>query len=137
MVLLAALPLAWAWQYIPQNFNYVREYEGLKNAFAFVINELKADTVVVDMDKTGYTEAAFNGMMSYYVPPGASLKILRLTPQTAARAAQEPKLPLLIPLCTQMHMLETTLAYRIEEDQPPFIFDNDICLITIHPVPEP
>lgn len=137
VVLLAALPLAWAWQYIPQNFNYVREYEGLKNAFAFVINELKADTVVVDMDKTGYTEAAFNGMMSYYVPPEASLKILRLTPQTAARAAQEPKLPLLIPLCTQMHMLETTLAYRIEEDQPPFIFDNDICLITIHPVPEP
>lgn len=137
ILLLPALALAWTWLYIPQTFSYVREYEGLKNAFSFAINQLKTDTLVVDMDKTGYTEAAFNSMMSYYIPSGSTLKILRLTPQTAARAAQEPKLPLLIPLCTQMHLIHTSLDYNIEGDHPPFIFDNDICLMTIHPIPEP
>ena len=137
VVLVPLLALAWAWQYIPQQFAYIREYEGLKNAFSFVTRELKADTVVVDMDKTGYSEAAFRTMLAYFVPAGATLRLERLTPQTAARAAQTPKLPVLIPLCTQMHMMETSLTHNIEEDQPPFIFDNDVCVMTVHPLAEP
>ena len=134
VLLLPLLVLAWTALYLPRHFTYVRSHEGMKNAFSFVVHELKADTVVVDMDKTGYTETAFRTMLSYFVPPGATLRIERLTPQTAARAAQSPKQPVLIPLCTTMHMLETSLTYDIEGDQPPFIFDHDVCVMTIHPV---
>ena len=137
IVLLPALMTAWGYHYMQMDFRYIREFTGLKDAFAFAVNEMGAQTLLIDTAKTGYTDAAFQRMMAYYIPSGSGLQIKKLDKHTARQAAQSPKTPVLIPLCTQVHLIEASLAYGVEEDREPYVFGNDICLMTVHPVAEP
>ena len=137
IVLLPALMTAWGYHYMQMDFRYIREFTGLKDAFAFAVNEMGAKTLLIDTAKTGYTDAAFQRMMAYYIPSGSGLQIKKLDKHTARQAAQSPKTPVLIPLCTQVHLIEASLAYGVEEDREPYVFGNDICLMTVHPVAEP
>ena len=71
-------------------------------------------------------------MMECYIPPHSGLEIKPLNNQTVREALQEPKAPVLIPLCTQIHLIETYLKYGLQKDQNPYIFGQDVCLLTVH-----
>ena len=132
ILLLPALLLAWGYQYMKMDFKHIREFTGLKDAFHFAVTEMKADTLLIDTTQTGYTEVAFLRMMEYYIPPHSGLEIKPLNNQTVREALQEPKAPVLIPLCTQIHLIETSLKYGLQKDQNPYIFGQDVCLLTVH-----
>ena len=134
IILLPLLLTAWCGEYMQMDFKYTREFTGLKDAFAFVANELKSERVFVDMAKTGYTHKVFMRMLQYYVPQGKTLQIIPLTKQSVKQAFKEPKPPVLLPLCTQMHIMQAGLDYDMEEDGEPYVFGKDVCILTVHPV---
>ncbi len=135
IILLPTLLIPWVKHYYALDFRYVQEFTGLKDAFAFISGTLKADKVFIDMDKTGYPQAALDIMFAYYLPPNGGLRFIPLTRETAPLAVKEPKSPVLLPLCTQIHLINASLAYGIEEDREPYVFGNDICVMTVHSVP--
>ncbi len=135
VILLPFILVVWTRQY--WNLDYLKnpEYTGMKEAFHFVTHTLKADTVLVDVDKTGYPEAALPLMFNYYAPKNHSLKILPLTQQNLPLAFTYPKAPVLLPLCSRIHLIYANLDYNMEEDREPYIFGKDVCVTTIHPAP--
>lgn len=136
IILLPLLLIAWCGEYMQMDFKYIREFTGLKDAFAFVSQELKSNRVLVDTAKTGYTDKAFARMLQYYVPQGTPMQIIPLTKQTVRQAFQAPKIPVLLPLCTQMHIMQAGLDYDMEEDGEPYVFGKDVCVFTVHAVGE-
>lgn len=136
-VLVLLLPFilgVWTCQYWKLDYLRAPEYTGLKEAFAFVSHTLRADKVLVDSAKTGYPAASFPLMLKYYTDPTANLTIEILNTQNVQQAFQEPKIPVLLPLCSQVHMIQAGIDYHMEEDREPYIFGKDVCVITVHPV---
>ena len=136
VLLLPFILTVWTNQYWKLDYLRNPEYTGLKEAFHFVSNTLKAQKVLVDAAKTGYPSDSFPLMLQYYIPKESPLRIEILTPQNAQQAFEEPKIPVLLPLCSQIHMIQASLDYNMEEDHPPLIFGKDVCVFTVHPVPE-
>jgi len=133
IVLLPALLFVWVYSY--WNMGYVRtqEYTGLAEAFAYLTAPGGPEEVLVDRTNTGYSGAALDVMLDYYVPKDSKLKLIPLTPQTVSLAwSRTPKVPVLMMLCSQVHLMHTTVDLDIEEDGRPRLFGTDTCLFTVH-----
>ena len=111
------------------------EYTGLKDAFSFISQNWPNQPVYVDTAKTGYPEKALQVMLHYYAP-NPQINLIALSKENAPQAAQTPKPPVLMPLCTQYHLMQFSFDYNLEEDREPYLFGSDVCVFTAHPVPE-
>lgn len=134
-VLLPVILMMWTKQYWSLDYLQQPEYTGMKEAFHFVTHTLKTDTVLVDVERTGYPDAALPLMFNYYAPKDKPLKIMPLTHNNLSLAFTEPKIPVLFPLCFRIHLINSNIEYNMEEDHEPYIFGKDVCVATIHPVP--
>lgn len=138
-ILIVILPIfltIWVHIFLTLDWFLKGEITGLKEAFSYVADTLKADQVFVDMDKTGYPEAALPVMFNYYLPTNSSVKLRVLSQQTTHELFQTPKPPLLTPLCSVVHLIEASLKYGVEHDKTPVVFGRDVCVMTVHPVPK-
>ena len=137
-VLLILWPvLLWAWvQYFwVQDYLYYPEFTGLRGAFTFLVDELKVDKILVDTGRVEYPEAAWPYMMKHYIPEGKKVELIGLTPQTAPLGWQTtPKIPVVTPVCSQLHLIYSSLKMNMEEDAGLMLFGNDVCVYTIHPL---
>lgn len=111
------------------------EYTGLKDAFSFISQNWPNQPVYVDTAKTGYPEKALQVMLHYYAP-NPQINLIALSKENAPQAAQTPKPPVLMPLCTQYHLMQFSFDYNLEEDREPYLFGSDVCVFTAHSVPE-
>lgn len=136
LVLWPALLVGWVQSYWGLEHLHWPEYNGLHDAFAYINNIAKPDTLFVDLTGTGYPWAAFPRMLNFYVPKDKPIEIIPLTKKTVAAATAEttPKPLVLMPLCSQVHLMYTSVALQIQEDSEPLLFNRDTCLITVHPV---
>lgn len=106
------------------------EWTGLKDAFSYVSKDTKTKRLLVDFSGTGYTNEALYEMFRFYGKE--NIKILQLTQETLPLAFKEPKTPLLVPLCSQVHLINASVGYGFDWDGEPLLFGNDICLINVH-----
>ena len=137
LVLWPALLVGWVNSYWGLEHLHWPEYNGLHDAFTYINHVAKADTLYVDLTGTGYPWAAFPRMLNFYVPKDKPIEIIPLTKKTvaAATADTDPKPLVLMPLCSQVHLMYTAVDLQIQEDGEPLLFNRDTCLITIHKVP--
>lgn len=137
-VLLALWPLLLgAWVRFFGTLEYLTwpEYTGLHEAFVWLTQTEKADKLLVDLAKTGYPRAALWEMFSFYIPKGYKLELIELTPKNVSLSWQtNPKTYILLPLCSHVHLLETSVKTFSEEDGAPLLFRGDTCLYTAHPI---
>ncbi len=136
LVLWPALLTGWVVSYWGLEHLHWQEYNGLHDAFSYINNVAKADTLYVDLSGTGYPREAFPHMLNFYAPANKPLKIIPLTSQTVSGATQETasKPLVMVPLCSQIHMMYTSVALNIQEDREPLLFARDTCLITVHAI---
>lgn len=138
-VLLVLWPiLLFVWVAHIWTFDYLiaPEYIGVHDAVNYLINELKVEKVVASMEGTGYPAAAIKPMFSYYVPKDKKLEIIKLTKETAPLAVGKNRLPVLMPLCSQIHLINMSLDYGIEEEDKPLLFGRpDVCVLWVKPMP--
>jgi len=135
LVLWPLLLVCWVHSYLKLDHLHWAEYTGLREAFSYLTEKMQAPRVFIDMARTGYPDAALPYMFNYYVPPGRKLEIIRLTKQNAADTwRQTPKAPILMPLCSHIHLIYTAVENDIDEDGVPLVFGRDICVYTVHPI---
>ena len=135
LVLWPVLLFHWVQIYWLQDYVWWPEYNGLRDAFTYLTQARQTDTVFVDTARTGYPQAALGPMFAYYVPEGYKLDIVPITEQNIARTwMSRPKIPVLLPLCSQIHMMEFASTYHVEEEGPLLLFHRDTCVFTISPV---
>ncbi|MBR4592014.1 MAG: hypothetical protein IKO35_02260 [Elusimicrobiaceae bacterium] len=137
LILWPLLLVSWINFYWKLDYLYWPEYTGLRYAFEYLTSTLNADKVLVDMDRTGYPEAALAPMFEYYIPEGKKLEVIRLTPENAPMSWESsPKIPVLLSLCSQVHLIYTSLDKKIEVDGYPLLFGKDICVFQAQPSAE-
>ena len=119
-----------------QDYLYLPEYTGLRWAFNYLVKEQKVDKVLIDMDRTGYPEAALGYMMKFYIPKDKKLEIIRLTPQSAPLSWQTtPPTLVLMPICSQIKLLHLSVQTEIEEDPDKLLlFGKDVCVFPARPL---
>ena len=133
LVLLPVLLFAWVHVYWNMLYIWTKEYNGLADAFAYLTSDKGPEEVLVDNTNAGYSDKAMEVMLAHYVPKDSKLKMTFLTKDTIHKALDNrPKAPILMILCSQIHLLNTTVEYNIEEDTMPMIFVSDTCLFTVH-----
>lgn len=135
IVLFPLLAAAWTAHFWNLDYLLTAEYTGLKDAFSFISQNWPNQPVYVDTAKTGYPDKALQVMLQYYAP-GHQMTLIPLSKENAPQAAQTPKPPVLMPLCTQYHLMQFSFDYNLEEDREPYLFGKDVCVFTAHPVPE-
>lgn len=135
IVLLPLILLVWINLYWNMYALLRAEYTGLKDAFSFISQNWPNQPVYVDTAKTGYPEKALQVMLHYYAP-NPQINLIALSKENAPQTAQTPKPPVLMPLCTQYHLMQFSFDYNLEEDREPYLFGSDVCVFTAHPVPE-
>ena len=132
---LPVLLLGWVSCYWQVHWIYMPEYTGLRDAFTYLTGPNGPKKVLVDRTRTGYPSKAVDIMLDYYVPAGSDLEMIELTPQSAHIAWESnPKVPILMLLCSQVHLIYTSLETATEEDAEPMLFGKDTCLYTAHHV---
>lgn len=131
IVLFPLLLLTWTTHYWTLDYLSSTEYTGLKDAFNFVRRNWPDQPVYVDTAKTGYPDKALQVMLQYYAP-GHQMTLIPLSKENAPQAAQTPKPPVLLPLCTQYHLMQFSFDYHLEEDREPYLFGKDVCVFTAH-----
>ncbi|MBR4355825.1 MAG: hypothetical protein IKP96_04600 [Elusimicrobiaceae bacterium] len=135
LVLWPILLVCWVKAYWGQEHLHWPEYTGLHDAFVHLIEYRKADKVLVAYERSGYPEAALIPMFEFYVPEDKKIEFIPFTEQTAPMAwSTDPKLPILMPICSQMHLIHTSLHTHTEEDGMPNLFLHDVCVYTAHPI---
>ena len=135
IVLFPLLAAAWTAHFWNLDYLLTAEFTGLKDAFSFISQNWPNQPVYVDTAKTGYPDKALQVMLQYYAP-GHQMTLIPLSKENAPQAAQTPKPPVLMPLCTQYHLMQFSFDYNLEEDREPYLFGKDVCVFTAHPVPE-
>ena len=137
LLLWPILLISWVNFYWKLDYLYEPEYTGLRDAFHYLTDTLKADKVLVDMDRTGYPRAALVPMFQYYIPQDKQLEIIRLTPDTAPLSwTSTPKMPIVTSLCSHLHLIYTSLDMKLEVEGVPLLFGKDICVYTAVPSAE-
>ena len=140
-LLLVLLPvLLFAWIHIYWNMGYVwtKEYTGLASAFSYLNGPNGPAEVLVDNTNVGYSDKATEVMLSYYVPKDSKLKVMLMTKDNIYKALDNrPKTPILMMLCSQIHWLNTTVDYNMEEDSMPMVFGTDTCILKVHRYQKP
>ncbi len=133
LILWPLLLFSWVQVYWTQEYIWWPEYTGLHDAFTYVTQSRQADKLLVDTRKTGYPDEALKRMLAFYLPKGYALDIMPITKENVSLSWTE-KTPILLPLCSQIHMMEFMSEYRVEDDAPLLIFHHDTCIFTVHPV---
>ncbi len=111
------------------------EYNGWREAFTRVIQTEKADKLLVDLSKVTYPRAAIMPMFSFYIPEGVDLELIALTAQNVSMSWEtNPKTYILVPLCSQVSMIDSLVSMRAETDGAPLLFGHDTCLYTASPL---
>ena len=136
LVLLPVLLFGWIQFYWNMDYVRAREYTGLQEAFDYLTGPQGPQQVLVERQNVGYPSKALDVMLAYYVPKDSPLKIMTLSPENASMAWESsPKIPILMMLCSQVHLIYTSIEMRLEEDGRPRLFGTDTCLFTAHAMP--
>lgn len=137
LVLWPALMWVWVQFFWVQDYIDLPEFTGLRAVFTHLAKERKTDKLFIDMERIGYPAAAVPYMVKWYVPPQDRLELLYLSPENAPLAWQStPKIPILMLVCSQIHLLESSVKMNLEEDNNLLVFNQNICLYTAHPLVE-
>lgn len=136
LVLWPVLLCCWVKVFWVQDYLYTAEFTGLRAAFSYLVNERKADKVLMDMEDVGYPYAALPHMMKFYVPEGTGMEVIRLTAQTAPLAWEsEPKIPVVQIACSPIHLIESAIKMNMDEDENGlYTFGKNVCVYTVHPL---
>ena len=135
LVLWPLLLIGWINFYWRLEHLHWSEYTGWQPAFEYLSKREDIDTILVDMEKTGYPKEALIRMLQFYIPKSKKLTLIPLSRETAPLSWEsKPKMYILMPLCSQMHLLETAVATSSEEDSMPLLFHGDTCIYTAHSV---
>lgn len=126
--------LLWSWVqvYWTQEYLWWPEYTGLHDAFVHLTQVRKAKKVLVDTTNTGYPLEALKQMLAYYVPKDYTLTIEPLSKENISQSWTRD-VPVLLPLCSQIHMIIFSATHLVEEDKPLLLFHRDTCVFTVHP----
>lgn len=136
LVLWPILLCVWVKYFWTFDYLIAPEYIGVHDAVNYLINEIKTEKVVASLEGTGYPQAAIKPMFSYYIPKDKKLEIIPLDKESAHLAVGKDRLPVLMPLCSQIHLINMSLDYGIEEDGKPLWFGMpDVCILWAHPMP--
>ena len=134
LILWPVLLSSWVWMFHQMVHLHWPEYTGLQAAFTYLTKTHPVDKVLVDMERTGYPSEALQRMLAFYIPEDSNLQMIPFTAETAPLGWQtNPKIPVLIPLCSQLHLIHTAGQTRTEPDDEPQLFGHDTCLYTVHP----
>ena len=137
LVLWPMLLVGWVGFYFNIEHLYWKEYTGLHDAFVYLTKDMTQEPkqILVDFSGMGYPIAAVPYMLGFYIPPGKHLDMIQLTAQTAPLSWQTtPKMQILLPLCSQTHLIYASVKTNSEEDGTPLLFGGDTCVYTAHPV---
>lgn len=135
LLLWPLLLVSWVQFYWDLEHLHWPEYTGLRAAFTHLVDYRQEKRVLLAMENTGYPEAALLPMFDFYVPKDKEIEMIPYTPQTASLAWQtQPKTPILMILCSQMHLMHTSFYTNTEEDGEPYLFGRDVCIYTAHPI---
>lgn len=127
--------LLWGWVqvYWTQEYLWWPEYTGLRDAFTYLTQVRRAKKVLVDSEETGYPLEALKRMLAFYVPEDYALDIQFITKDNIAESWTND-VPILLPLCSQIHMMIFSATYQVEENKPLLLFRRDTCIFTVHQV---
>lgn len=136
LVLWPVLLMAWAHLWL-NNCIKTAEYTGLPSAIKNLTDVQKVDKVFVDITHFDYPVAARVAMLEYYVPEGKKLEIIPLTKANAHEAYEStPKIPVLMPICSQLRLITSTIEKGVEEDGSSLLEfnpnDRAVCVYTVH-----
>ena len=136
IVLLPILLFGWMSKYWNTDYIYTREYTGLKDTFTYLMRPDGPEKVLVDRRSMGYSAKALDVMLAYYVPKDAKLQLITLTDENMSLIwTSEPKIPVLIMLCSQVKLLDAITKMHISED--PVAFGRDTCVVIGESANEP
>lgn len=113
------------------------EYTGLHDLFTHLSKDDSVDKILVDMGKTGYPHEALVYMLKFYIPKDKKLELIPLTRETVSLSWEtNPRTYVFMPLCSQIHLIQTSIETGAEEDSQPMLFGRDACIYTVHPIGE-
>lgn len=140
IVLLVLWPLlltCWTQFYWDLEYLHWPEYTGLHDAFIHLTGQRQADKVLVVVEGiSSYPPQAWPHMFEQYVPEGKHIEMIPISQENVAMSWQtNPKTPVLLPLCSQVNLLNFTYTYQVEEDPAVLVFNKDTCVMTLHPMP--
>ena len=137
LILWPVLLFAWLKFFWVQDYLLTEEFTGLRYAVSYLVNERKADQVLVATGRMGYPKAALSRMIAYYIPPTSKMELIPLTPQTTPMGWQsKPKIPVLMPVCSQVHLLTTSVDMNMDVERDLMLFGPDVCVFSIRPLRE-
>ena len=135
LILWPVLLTSWVWMYHQLAHLEWPEYTGLQDAFTYLTKTHPVDKVLVDMERTGYPMLAFRRMLAFYIPPDSNLQMIPFTAQTAHLSWEtNPKTLVMLPLCSQIHLIYSSGETRTEPEEEPKLFGRDTCIYTVRPV---
>ncbi len=106
------------------------EYMGMNNAFRY-LEKNHITRVLLDSVHLTYPPRAVEEMLSYYQHPGQELELIPLNEENVSLAwNSEPKVPILIILCSRVYILDVMSRLRAEPDSRAVAFAGDTCLYT-------
>lgn len=131
---LPALCISWMLVYWQSEYTRQAEYTGWPEAFAYLTGPHGSSKVLIKPTRD-YAKAALRVMLQYYVPKGATLEPIWLTKETAPLSWQEnPRVPILVVLCSQVHLMHVMGEAKVEPAEKPIVFGGDTCIFLGKPV---